>query len=156
MRACFTPINTRSLSSKLHLSYKLLDHTTDAFIELQASSLEEAFLVAAKSVIDLTIDPETVQNKEEKQIFATGKDLRYLLFSWLEELVYMLITEGFAIKNVKLNLESSPEYKISAIAFGEPLDLKKHHFKVEIKAPTFHEMEIKQNGSVTMRYLLDL
>ena len=39
---------------------------------------------------------------------------------------------------------------------GEKLDLKKHGFKVEIKSPTFHLMEIKENDGVTMQYLLDL
>jgi SHS2 domain-containing protein len=47
-------------------------------------------------------------------------------------------------------------YSINAKAFGETLDLKKHNFKVEIKAPTFYEMEIKQNDGVFMRFLLDL
>ena len=36
------------------------------------------------------------------------------------------------------------------------LDIKKHNFKVEIKSPTFHLMEIKENDGVTMQYLLDL
>ena len=39
---------------------------------------------------------------------------------------------------------------------GEKLDLKKHNFKIEIKSPTFHLMEIKENDEVTMQYLLDL
>jgi len=47
-------------------------------------------------------------------------------------------------------------YKINAKAFGETLDLKKHNFKVEIKAPTFHDMEIRNENTVYMRFLLDL
>ena len=39
---------------------------------------------------------------------------------------------------------------------GEKLDLKKHNFKIEIKSPTFHLMEIKENDEITMQYLLDL
>ncbi|MGI0082444.1 MAG: archease, partial [Nitrosopumilaceae archaeon] len=39
---------------------------------------------------------------------------------------------------------------------GEELDFNKHHFKVEIKSPTFHLMEIKQNKQIVMRFLLDL
>jgi len=34
--------------------------------------------------------------------------------------------------------------------------LRKHDFKVEIKSPTFHEMEIEQKDKVIMKYLLDL
>ncbi|HJM46031.1 MAG TPA: hypothetical protein QGF44_03540 [Candidatus Nitrosopelagicus sp.] len=34
--------------------------------------------------------------------------------------------------------------------------MKKHQFKVEIKSPTFHEMEIEENDKIVMKYLLDL
>ncbi|MFL6342937.1 MAG: archease, partial [Nitrososphaeraceae archaeon] len=44
-------------------------------------------------------------------------------------------------------------------ARGEHLDLEKHHFKIEIKAVTYHEMQIKQEKEkniVITRFLLDL
>ena len=47
-------------------------------------------------------------------------------------------------------------YKINAKAFGETLERKKHNFKVEIKAPTFYDMVIKNEDKVYMRFLLDL
>ncbi|HSG73664.1 MAG TPA: archease, partial [Nitrosopumilaceae archaeon] len=87
---------------------------------------------------------------------AFGKDLRYLLFSWLEEITFVLITEGFAIKRIEFEIQKKEGYAILAKAYGEPLDLKKHNFKVEIKAPTFYEMKIEQNNDVFMRFLLDL
>jgi len=34
--------------------------------------------------------------------------------------------------------------------------LKKHNFKVEIKAPTFYDMVIRNEGEVYMKFLLDL
>ncbi|MGI0002999.1 MAG: archease, partial [Nitrosopumilaceae archaeon] len=134
----------------------LLDHATDAIIEINASNLKEAFAVAGQSVVDITLDSEKVEEKEKKQLKVTGKDLRYLLFNWLEEVNYQLITEGFAIHRFVLDISKNSEYKLNATAYGEPLDLQKHHFKVEIKAPTFHEMEIKEGKEVMMRFLLDL
>ena len=138
------------------MSYKLLDHTTDAFIEVTASDLSEAFLIAANSVIETTLDRDTVEEKEEMSIKVNGKDLRYLLYNWLEAVIYQLITDGFAIKRIKLDLQKNEEYEISATTYGEPIDLKKHNFKVEIKAPTFHEMEILEGTEVKMIFLLDL
>jgi len=69
---------------------------------------------------------------------------------------FQLITEGFAIARFSLDISKNSTYELKSTIFGEPIDLKKHHFKVEIKAPTFHMMEIKQNNQVTMRFLLDL
>lgn len=138
------------------MSYRFLDHATDAFIEVNAKDIQEAFRVAADAVINLTIDQNIVEEIEEKKFFARGKDLRYLLFSWLEEIIFVLITEGFAIRRVEFEISENKEYLISATAYGEPLDLKKHNFKVEIKAPTFYDMKIEQNDGVFMRFLLDL
>ena len=138
------------------MSYKFLDHATDAIIEVTAKNLQEAFSVTADAVINLTLDQDKVEESEQRKFCAEGKDLRYLLFSWLEEIPFLLITEGFAIKRIEFNIVQNQDYKINATAYGEPLDFKKHNFKVEIKAPTFYDMEIKQNEGVFMRFLLDL
>lgn len=138
------------------MSYNFLDHATDAIIEVRAKDLKEAFSVTADAIINITLDQEKVEEKELKEITAKGKDLRYLLFSWLEEITFLLITEGFAIKRMELEIIKDKEYTINAKAYGEPLNFLKHNFKVEIKAPTFYDMEIKTNGHVYMRFLLDL
>lgn len=138
------------------MSYKLLEHATDAFIEVTASDLKEAFIQAGNSVVETTIDRSSVKENEKKKISVTGKEIRYLLFDWLEEVIYQLITEGFAIHRFELDIKKNKEYKLEATAFGEPIDLQKHHFKVEIKAPTFHLMEISEEKDVKMRFLLDL
>lgn len=138
------------------MSYKFLDHATDAFVEVTAKDLKEAFALTADAVINITIDQDKVEELDEKEFSAQGKDLRYLLFSWLEEITFVLITEGFAIRRIEFDIIENNGYSINAKAFGETLDLKKHNFKVEIKAPTFYEMEIKQNDGVFMRFLLDL
>jgi SHS2 domain-containing protein len=138
------------------VSYKLLEHATDAFIEVTASNLKEAFIQAGNSVVETTIDRSSVKENEKKKISVTGKEIRYLLFDWLEEIIYQLITEGFAIHRFELDIKKNKEYKLEATAFGEPIDLQKHNFKVEIKAPTFHLMEISEGKEVKMRFLLDL
>ncbi|MGQ0606252.1 MAG: archease [Candidatus Nitrosotenuis sp.] len=138
------------------MSYKSLEHATDAIFEVTASSLEEAFVVAAKSVIETILDIDTIEERQEKTLVISGKDLNYLLYNWLEELIILTITDGFAARTVTLKIEKNSEYKILARLQGEQIDIKKHHFKVEIKAPTFHEMEITQDQTVYMRYLLDL
>jgi SHS2 domain-containing protein len=138
------------------MSYKLLEHATDAFIEVTAPNLKEAFTIAAQSVVDTTIERSTVDEKDEMVIKVSGKDQKYLLFNWLEAVIYQLITEGFAIKRFEVDLQKKDQYEITAKTYGEPIDLKKHNFKVEIKAPTFHLMEISEEKEVRMRFLLDL
>jgi len=133
-----------------------LEHATDAFIEVTASTLNEAFTLAAQSVVDITLDRDAIEEKVQRTLTVSAQDLTYLLFNWLEEVNYQIITEGFSIARFSLEISKNSLYRLNAIAYGEPINLKKHHFKIEIKAPTFHMMEIKQNGGVTMRFLMDL
>jgi len=148
-----------SLIAEIHkksMSYKYLEHSTDAFIEVRAKNLEEAFSVAGKSVVETIIDSNNIQEIEEKNIKVKGRNLLNLLYNWLEEIVTITIADGFAIRNFSVNIKKNKEYQIISNISGEKLDIKKHNFKVEIKSPTFHLMEIEENDEISMRYLLDL
>jgi len=138
------------------MSYRTLEHTTDAVIEVTADNLEDAFEIAGISVIETILDISKVAENDKKVLQIKGKDLKYLLYNWLEEIIILTITDGFAGKRIIVTISKDEEYKIDAEVFGETIDLKKHEFKVEIKSPTFHEMEIKQKEKIIMRYLLDL
>ena len=137
------------------MSYRYLEHSTDAIIEVTAPNLTKAFEIAGKSVVQTIMDDSKIDEKMHKEIIVEGKDIYYLLYNWLEEIIILTITDGFAIKRFKLNIEKKP-FRIKAELFGEDIDIKKHGFKVEIKSPTFHEMEINEGIDVKMKYLLDL
>ena len=138
------------------MSYKTLEHATDAIIEVTADNLKEAFEIAGISVIETILDISKVDENNSKKLIVKGKDLKYLLYNWLEEMIILTITDGFAGKRILLEITKNGNYQIDAEIFGEAIDLRKHDFKVEIKSPTFHEMDIKQNDKVIMKYLLDL
>ena len=138
------------------MSYKTLEHATDAIIEVTADNFKEAFQIAGISVIDTILDSSKVEENDSKKLIVKGKDLKYLLYNWLEEMIILTITDGFAGKKIVLEIKKDDEYEINAEIFGEVIDLTKHEFKVEIKSPTFHEMEIEENDNVRMKYLLDL
>jgi len=138
------------------MSYKHLEHSTDAIIEVTAPNLQNAFEIAGKSVVETILDSSKIDEKSKKTVYVTGKDLRYLLYNWLEEIVILTITDGFAAKKISVKIDKNDVYGIHAVLFGEEIDIKKHEFKVEVKSPTFHEMYIEQGNQITLRYLLDL
>ena len=138
------------------MSYRHLEHSTDAIIEVTAPNLSTAFEVAGKSVVETIIDPSKIEEKTIKHVSVTGKDLRYLLYNWLEEIIILTITDGFAARKISVKIDKNHEYRIKAQVLGEGIDIKKHGFKVEIKSPTFHEMYIQEGEQITLRYLLDL
>ena len=55
------------------MSYKYLEHSTDAFIEVKAKNLEEAFSVAGKSVVETIIDLKNIQEIEKKNYHSYGQ-----------------------------------------------------------------------------------
>ncbi len=138
------------------MSYKTLEHATDAIIEVTAKNLKEAFQIAGISVIDTILDSSKVDENDSRKLVVKGKDLKYLLYNWLEEIIILTITDGFAGKRIVIDILKNENYEIHAEVFGEIINLKKHEFKVEIKSPTFHEMEIKEGDKIVMKYLLDL
>ena len=138
------------------MSYRHLEHATDAVIEVTAPNLTRAFEVAGMSVVETILDPSKIDEKTNFSVSVQGKDLRYLLYNWLEEIIILTITDGFAVKRILLDIKKKNQYEIVAQVFGEKIDITKHKFKVEVKSPTFHEMEIRQGEKILLRYLLDL
>lgn len=138
------------------MSYRLLEHATDAVVEVSAGSMGEAFAAAAMAAAGITLDAGSVEQREGRRIEASGADMRHLLYAWLEEAVYLLVTEGFAFGRVEASVSRGGEPSASGTAYGEPLDVGRHGFRVEIKAPTFHGMEVDEGRGARLRFLLDL
>jgi len=137
--------------------YRYLDHMTDAVIEAYGSTLEEAFENAAKALNDTMIDLKDIKPDREVKIEARGHDLHELLFDWLDKVMLLLVADGIVMSEFSVRIKQDGNYSLEGVAKGESLNLEKHHYKVEIKAVTYHEMEITQEeGRVTVRFLLDL
>ena len=139
------------------MGYTYLEHTTDVIVQVNAETMEEAFVYAAESVVDTTLDIKRVSAIQTRNIMAQGKDMHLVLLDWLETVNYVLITEGFAACKFDVHIEGNSPYTIHATAHGEKIDIIKHKFKIEIKAPTLHMMKVIQNeDSVQLQFLLDL
>jgi SHS2 domain-containing protein len=129
---------------------------TDAFIEVIGNTIDKAFENAGISVVDTIVDIGTIENKEDKKIEISSDDMKGLLYSWLEEIIILTITDGFVGKTFDVKITKNDRYHLLAKISGEEINFEKHHFKMEIKAPTYHLMEIKDEKPVLMRFLLDL
>ncbi|MGI0049611.1 MAG: archease [Nitrososphaera sp.] len=137
--------------------YRFLDHMTDAIIEAYGQTLEEAFENAAKGVNDTMIDLKTVRPRKEIKISAKGHDLHSLLFDWLDNVMLLMVADGIVMSEFSVKIRQNKGYSLTGVAKGEKLDLDRHRYKVEIKAVTYHEMDVKQEkGKATVRFLLDL
>ena len=89
---------------------KWVEESEKVLREQENKNLEEAFAVAGKSVVETIIDLENIQEIEEKSVKVKGRNLLNLLYNWLEEIVTITITDGFAIKKFSVNIKKNQIY----------------------------------------------
>ncbi len=140
--------------------FRFLEHTADVKIEAEGETVEEAFEEAAKALYELMTDTSKIEPRVEKKITVEGEDLESLLYNWLEEFIYLTDAERLVFSEVNIEevkKESDGRYKLTATAKGEKFDHNKHVSKTEVKAATYHEMEINiKNDSVRLIFVLDI
>ena len=56
----------------------------------------------------------------------------------------------------EIRIEEEDGYKLTASIWGEPVDQKKHKVRVDVKAVTYHLLEVKQvEGKWIAKVVLD-
>lgn len=139
------------------MAHRLLDHVTDAIVEVDSGSLDGAFAEAATAVAEITLDTSSVAERESRELGASGRDVRHALLDWLEVANMAIITGGFAARRFEARVEGRGPCRVTGTAHGEPLEPARHGFRVEVKAPTLHMMEVSESsGRARLRFLLDL
>lgn len=139
--------------------YRFLEHTSDAYIEAWGPTLEEAFAESAESLFETMLSLEKVDPQTETRLNASGHDEKELLYNWLETLLLEFDINGnvyskFDIEPITHDTSSLTLY---ATVKGEKYQPQKHGSKEEVKAVTYHQMEIqKQPDRTTLRFILDL
>ncbi len=125
------------------MRYERLDHTADVMVRCTGETLEECFENAAYALSDQMLDATTVEEKVSFDIDVSGDDLEDRLFAYLSEILFIMDAESVALCRFTVSFDGDRVY---GKAYGEPLDLKKHRPKTEIKAITYHMMHIDPDG----------
>jgi len=138
--------------------YKLLPHTTDAYIESVASTFEGALANAGLALFDTMCDLSTVGDELHDVINIEGLDELELIYNWLESLLLKFELEQKVYSRFRVSIGKEPQgFRLKAQAYGEFFDRKKHRARVEVKAVTYHRMEVsRRENSVVIRFILDL
>jgi SHS2 domain-containing protein len=138
--------------------YRFLPHTTDAYIEAFGPTLEEALENAGLALFDTMCDVNAITAELREEVTVQGADQLELLYNWLESLLLKFELEHRVYNSFKVSLVSDQEgLGLQAKLQGETFDPKRHGAKVEVKAVTYHKMEISQEGNkVVVRFIVDL
>ncbi|MEM1985615.1 MAG: archease [Nitrososphaeria archaeon] len=138
--------------------YKILEHVSDAYIEVTGKSLEESFSRAGLAVVDIMVDLDSISPTSSLDVSVEGFDLYSLLYNFLEDVLVRVSGGEFLPCKIDVRIDRvGEEFILFAKYFGEPFVLGKHRAKLEVKAVTYHLMEIIEKGrEYIVRFLLDL
>jgi SHS2 domain-containing protein len=120
-------------------SFQFIDHTADVGIQVSAPSLEGLFETAGLAFTELVTSADSLDCRTERRFKLQEDDIEILLVSWLQELLYLLDTEGLIFGRFQVKLQDS---SLEAAAWGDVFDPDVHEMRTEIKAITYHQLEV--------------
>ncbi len=151
----------------MNKKFEFLEHTADTKIKAYGKNLEEAFINVALATTTVMTDLDEIKLSNSKKIVIKSKNEKSLLYDFLEEILFLLDTEGFLVGEVKdLSIEkidnrtsgnedktygsnnkddgSDNKFRLICTLNGDFAD-KGYEVHTTIKAITYSEMEITQN-----------
>ncbi|MGE5195527.1 MAG: archease [Deltaproteobacteria bacterium] len=122
--------------------YEIFEHTADLGLRVRAPTLSELMADAGRGLFAMVVeDPASVQAVVTREFHISGSDRTYLLFDWLNELLYVCDTQRLAFSQFDVQMTADG---LAATARGEPLDPARHRLTHEIKAITYHGLKVEQ------------
>lgn len=141
------------------MPYEYLENeaTADLAIRAIGMDLREAFENTALALINAMFDTDKVEEQEIKLVTREAKDLKSLLYDFLEDVLYFHDAEGLVFKTVSVESLNEEEPGIKAVFKGEVFNPEKHEVKNSVKAITYFGMKIKNtNKGVEIELTVDL
>ena len=123
--------------------YEVFEHTADLGLRIRAADLESLFAEAALALFATVVDLSEVRLTEQETFRVEGRDHEYLLFDWLNELLFACESRRLLFADFQVRIDGEG---LTAEARGEPLDLQRHRLDPEVKAITYHGLKVQQQG----------
>jgi SHS2 domain-containing protein len=135
--------------------YETFDHTADLGVRVFGQTCEEVFANAAYALFDLLTDLNRVREILSYDLRVEAADREELLVRWLSELLFLSESRGYLFKN--FSFSHLDQTSLRAEARGETFDPSRHEFKTEIKAVTYHQVEVREkDGKWGARVIFDI
>ncbi len=135
--------------------YRLLEHTADMGMAIEGDDLDDFFLQAALGLMAILVEGEKPRRKQERMVEVAGEDLEELLVNWMNEILFLLQTQGFF--PAVFHIEKAETHRLLARIEGDAFDPLRHRLEREVKAVTYHLLQVEErDGCWRARVFVDL
>lgn len=121
--------------------FKLIEHTADIRLYVEATTYEELFATALQGMASIICSHDaTLNNDQRGEIRIESQDITTLLIDFLSEVLTRVQTDKVLFCSV--TFLKFTQTMMHARLEGFNVD----HFDEDIKAVTYHEAEVKKNN----------
>ena len=131
----------------MRVPFEVIEHPADVGFLAYGQTLEELFANAALAMLSLGWESAGVEEREQREISASGQDLEALLFAWLAEILAIADAERLIFRRAEVReFRPGPESATycRGTAWGERFDKARHRAGTYIKAVTYHQLRVEQ------------
>lgn len=120
----------------------------DAAFDAWGATLEELFVAAADATTNTMAENlEAIASRQRRLIRLEEQSADLLLFRLLEELIFLKDAEGLLLRVPVARIsQRGSSLVLEAEACGEPLDPRRHHLRVDVKAVTLHRLRVERSA----------
>jgi SHS2 domain-containing protein len=134
--------------------FEITDHTADVGIHAHGETLGEVFAQSAVGMFSIICDLQHVRERESRQVEVEAPDREALLVAWLNELIYLFAVEGLLFRRFQvLDVEDT---RVRVVCHGERSDRGRHRLNTEVKAATYHMLQVYEDDHWHAQVILDI
>ena len=123
------------------MSWETFAHDADIGVRGTGATLAEAFAGAATALTSVSCDPALVGAGESLRIECEAPDDELLLVDWLNALIYEMATRHLLFSRFAVSIAG---HRLSATAWGEPVDVARHQPAAEVKGASPCELAVRR------------
>jgi SHS2 domain-containing protein len=129
-------------------------HLSDIGVRGIGSTKAAAFEQAALAMTAVVADPSRIDARHMVQIDCEAPDDELLLFDWLNSLIFEMSTHKMLFSRFSVQLDGG---RLHGRAWGESVDVGRHHPAVEIKGATYTALRVaSENGEWVAQTVVDV
>jgi len=129
-------------------------HEADIGVRGIGATREQAFEQAALALTAVVTEPSAVVARGAIELGCEAPDDELLLVDWLNALIYEMATRGWLFARFRVAIAGG---RLSATAWGEPVQRERHQPAVEVKGATYTTLRVaREDGYWVAQTVVDV